>query len=160
MHAIFMRLGVTALYVTHDRDEAFAVADTVVVMDSGRIIRKGTPQDLWADPGHGFVAQMLGFGSALPAVVSNRQADFGWGTVEMEAPDGRQFVVIPPHAVRIAQEGPHRGVVTKSAFASGRYAVEIEIGNATLNAISPHHLAPGDPVRFAIEPGRLLAVDN
>lgn len=158
MHAIFSQLGVTALYVTHDRDEAFAMADTVVVMDTGRVIRKGAPQDLWADPGHEFVARMLGFGPALPAVVSDGRANLGWATADTALADGAQFVVIPPHAIRIADDGPHHGSVTKSAFASGRHTVEFVIGEATLTATSSRRLEPGDPVSFHIEPEQILAV--
>jgi len=160
MHSIFSQLGVTALYVTHDRDEAFAMADTVVVMDSGRVVRKGTPQDLWADPGHEFVAKMLGFGPALPAVVAAGQADLGWATVKTALPDGEQLVVIPPHAIRIADDGALHGTVTKSAFAGGRYTVEFETGTATLTAAGSQRLAPGDRLAFHIDPEQVLAVDG
>ncbi|MDJ0663751.1 MAG: ABC transporter ATP-binding protein [Acidimicrobiia bacterium] len=160
MHSIFAKLEVTALYVTHDRDEAFAMADTVVVMDRGSVVRQGAPQDLWDDPRHEFVARMLGFGSPHPAVVTNGLADFGWATTEVALPDGTQLVVVPPQAIRIVADGPLRGLVTKSAFASGRYTTEFEIGTATLSATSPHRFAPGDPISFRIEPQQILAVDD
>lgn len=159
MHAIFLQLGVTALYVTHDRDEAFAMADTVVVMDSGRVIRKGSPEELWTDPGHTFVASLLGFGDAFSAAVSDGRADLGWATTPVDLPDGEQLVVIPPHAIEIIADGPHRGIVTESAFASGRYSVELEVGPATLTALSSQRLIPGDAVTFRIEPTQVLAVD-
>jgi ABC-type Fe3+/spermidine/putrescine transport system ATPase subunit len=50
MRAIFESVGATALYVTHDRDEAFAIAERVAVIDRGRIIAEGTPQELWNHP--------------------------------------------------------------------------------------------------------------
>ena len=160
MHAIFARLEVTALYVTHDRDEAFAMADTVVVMDRGRVIRRGTPQDLWADPGHEFVAQMLGFGASHRAVVSNGWADFGWAATEAALPDGDQLVVIPPRAISIATGAPLRGVVAKSTFAAGAYTVEFDVGSATLTAISAHRFMPGDPISFRIESDQVVAVER
>ena len=53
--------GTTALYVTHDQDEAMTVADRVGVMEAGRLLRLDTPQRLWADPGSSKVARFLGF---------------------------------------------------------------------------------------------------
>ena len=61
VRAILRRGGTTALYVTHDQDEAMTVADRVGVMDSGRLLRLDTPQRLWADPGSSKVARFLGF---------------------------------------------------------------------------------------------------
>lgn len=53
--------GTTALYVTHDQDEAMTVADRVGVMEAGRLLRLDTPQRLWTDPGSSKVARFLGF---------------------------------------------------------------------------------------------------
>ena len=62
VRAILRRGGTTALYVTHDQDEAMTVADRVGVMEAGRLLRLATPQRLWADPGSRNVARFLGFG--------------------------------------------------------------------------------------------------
>ena len=61
VRAILRRGGTTALYVTHDQDEAMTVADRVGVMEAGRLLRLDTPQRLWADPGSSEVARFLGF---------------------------------------------------------------------------------------------------
>ena len=61
VRAILRRGGTTALYVTHDQDEAMTVADRVGVMAAGRLLRLDTPQRLWADPGSSKVARFLGF---------------------------------------------------------------------------------------------------
>ena len=61
VRTILHRGGTTALYVTHDQDEAMTVADRVGVMESGRLLRLDTPQRLWADPGSSKVARFLGF---------------------------------------------------------------------------------------------------
>ena len=61
VRTILRRGGTTALYVTHDQDEAMTVADRVGVMEAGRLLRLDTPQCLWADPGSSKVAQFLGF---------------------------------------------------------------------------------------------------
>ena len=54
------RLGITALHVTHDQQEAFAVADRLAVMHAGRVVQVGTAETLYRAPAHGFVASFLG----------------------------------------------------------------------------------------------------
>ena len=61
VRTILRRGGTTALYVTHDQDEAMTVADRVGVMEAGRLLRLDTPQRLWAEPGSSKVARFLSF---------------------------------------------------------------------------------------------------
>ena len=61
VRTILRRGGTTALYVTHDQDEAMTVADRVGVMEAGCLLRLDTPQRLWADPASSKVARFLGF---------------------------------------------------------------------------------------------------
>ena len=61
VRTILRQGGTTALYVTHDQDEAMTVADRVGVMEAGRLLRLDTPQRLWADPASSKVARFLGF---------------------------------------------------------------------------------------------------
>ncbi|MDO4790899.1 MAG: ABC transporter ATP-binding protein [Buchananella hordeovulneris] len=60
--------GISAVYVTHDHDEAFTVADRVGVMVDGRLERLGTPREVWAEPGSEAVEKFLSFGPFLDAV--------------------------------------------------------------------------------------------
>ena len=61
VRTILRQGGTTALYVTHDQDEAMTVADRVGVMEAGHLLRLDTPQRLWADPASSKVARFLGF---------------------------------------------------------------------------------------------------
>ncbi|WP_257210527.1 ABC transporter ATP-binding protein [Actinomyces ruminis] len=76
LRAVLQVQGTTALYVTHDQDEAMTVADRVGVMEAGRLLRLDTPERLWADPGSARVARFLGFGPVLDAEAAAR---LGWG---------------------------------------------------------------------------------
>ncbi|MDU0347903.1 ABC transporter ATP-binding protein, partial [Actinomyces sp. MRS3W] len=76
LRAVLKAQGTTALYVTHDQDEAMSVADRVGVMSAGRLLRVDTPEGLWADPGSARVARFLGFGTILDA---DAVARLGWG---------------------------------------------------------------------------------
>ena len=57
-------LGITALYVTHDQEEAMTIADQLVVLDAGRIAQRGTPEELYRRPSNTFVAGFIGSPSA------------------------------------------------------------------------------------------------
>jgi thiamine transport system ATP-binding protein len=61
LRALFVRLEMTTLFVTHDHDEAFALADRLVVMQHGHIEQVGTPADVWQRPATAFVARFLGW---------------------------------------------------------------------------------------------------
>jgi iron(III) transport system ATP-binding protein len=63
------RIGITALYVTHDQAEAFVLADRVAVMDHGKIVQEGAPRDIYAHPKASFIATFLGAANLLPGRV-------------------------------------------------------------------------------------------
>ncbi|WP_432561709.1 ABC transporter ATP-binding protein [Kineococcus sp. SYSU DK003] len=66
LRALQVRLGLTSVYVTHDQEEALALADRIAVMQFGRIVQFGRPQDLYARPASASIADFLGVGNILP----------------------------------------------------------------------------------------------
>ncbi len=66
---VLVATATTALFVTHDQDEAFAVADRVAVMDAGRLLQVASPADLWARPASRRVAEFLGYEAFVPVPV-------------------------------------------------------------------------------------------
>ena len=69
------RLGISALYVTHDQSEALSMSDRVAVMNQGRIVQEATPRDLYYQPADRFVADFVGRVNMIPAVVRDRSAN-------------------------------------------------------------------------------------
>ena len=67
LRRIIKQVGVTAIYVTHDQEEAYAVADRIVIMNRGHIEQIGPPQEVYTAPATAFVARFLGFENLLPA---------------------------------------------------------------------------------------------
>ncbi len=67
LRGLLDRLGQTALYVTHDQLEAFAIADRVILINQGRVEQEGPPGELYRRPASAFVARFLGFKNLLPA---------------------------------------------------------------------------------------------
>jgi ABC-type Fe3+/spermidine/putrescine transport system ATPase subunit len=67
---ILKNVGLTALYVTHDQEEAFAVADRVLIMRAGQVVQRGTPEEVYRRPATPFVARFLGLANLVPGKVA------------------------------------------------------------------------------------------
>jgi ABC-type Fe3+/spermidine/putrescine transport system ATPase subunit len=70
LRSILNGVGLTAVYVTHDQQEAFAIADRVIIMHRGRIVQQGTPQAVYRQPASPWVARFLGLGNLIPGRVA------------------------------------------------------------------------------------------
>jgi spermidine/putrescine transport system ATP-binding protein len=80
LRSILHQTGIPAIYVTHDQEEAFAIADRVLILHEGDILREGPPADIWADPGSVWVAEFLGLGNLIEGSVIEKdkvQTAFG-----------------------------------------------------------------------------------
>ena len=91
LRALFTRLGLSILFVTHDHGEAFALADRLIVMHEGRIEQEGAPSDVWRRPANGFVARFL-----------------GWNVTSAFGSSGR-LVAVRPDDLRIVEQVPGAG---------------------------------------------------
>ncbi|MEA2938122.1 MAG: iron(III) transport system ATP-binding protein, partial [Alphaproteobacteria bacterium] len=80
------RLGITTVYVTHDQSEALALSDEIAVFSSGKIIQRGTPQEIYRHPKSQFVADFIGSANFLTGTV--REATDAAGTASVETPYG------------------------------------------------------------------------
>jgi iron(III) transport system ATP-binding protein len=79
---IHRRIGITAIYVTHDQTEAMTLSDRIVVIEAGRIRQVGTPRELYEQPAGMFVASFIGKTNLLPAQLLERRD--GWGVVRLD----------------------------------------------------------------------------
>jgi iron(III) transport system ATP-binding protein len=99
--------GVTTLYVTHDQAEAMATADLVAVMDRGRIVQLGTPEEIYDAPANAFVARFIGGANLIPGRhLGGGVVECGGFTLACPAPSvepgASVLVAIRPHAVGLA----------------------------------------------------------
>ncbi|HEY0522024.1 MAG TPA: sn-glycerol-3-phosphate ABC transporter ATP-binding protein UgpC [Stellaceae bacterium] len=108
---LHQRLGVTTVYVTHDQTEALTFADRVVVMNDGRVLQQGTPQELFEDPADAFVGHFIGSPgmNLMPCQIIDRSAVVGGqrvalaaGAASAPAGAGRLQLGIRPEFVRLA----------------------------------------------------------
>lgn len=98
LREIHSELGITTLFVTHDQEEALDLADRVVILDEGRIVQEGTPQDVTRNPNSSFVMRFLGDTNRLAASVANGMADLGGASIAAPAlGDGRADAYLRPN---------------------------------------------------------------
>jgi ABC-type Fe3+/spermidine/putrescine transport system ATPase subunit len=71
LHDLLRRLGIMSIYVTHDQTEAFVISDRICIMQSGRVVQSGTPEEIYCRPATRFVAEFIGMANVLPAVVAS-----------------------------------------------------------------------------------------
>lgn len=130
------RLGFTAVYVTHDQDEALAVSDTIIVMKDGDIAQKGTPRELYEAPASAFIADFMGEANVLPCDVShveNGLASVHIGNWTKQLPSanamaGKAQLAVRPNSIKLqpASSGTLMGTISHSAYLGDHIEYEVE----------------------------------
>lgn len=107
------RLGFTALYVTHDQDEAMSLSDRICLMDHGEIVQIDTPAELYANPRSRFAAEFLGDANLIPGVSANDgglaviegPANIRHATGENLAAGSRRLMLLRPESIHVLSPG-------------------------------------------------------
>jgi iron(III) transport system ATP-binding protein len=159
-----VELGLTALYVTHDQSEALAMSDRILVMDAGKVLQEGSPEDVYRRPVSLTVARFLGVKNILDGTVVDggrvRIADFEVGATfpSGAAPGDPVTVAIRPDAFGRAENG-HRtgpdvmnGTIDLVEFLGNGYEYQVTVGSqSSLIIFSRDHWGTrGDPVSLRL----------
>jgi thiamine transport system ATP-binding protein len=159
LRSIALRLGLTVLYVTHDQEEAFGVADRVVILRDGRIVADGTPETLWSRPPDAFVASFLGFRNVAEAEVRAGVAASSWGPVPLPGvADGRWCLVLRPEALALREDGSLLGRVEARRFRGDhvRLVIATDAGGPLELELRDGRLpGVGDRVSVTVDPARV-----
>jgi thiamine transport system ATP-binding protein len=153
--------GVPVVHVTHDHEEAFALADRLVVMRAGRALQTGPPGEVWRRPATEWVATFLGFGPRLEATIEGDRARTAVGTLRVPtgSPSGPATLVPRPDSIRVGAGGL-AGVVKRRTFAGDRVVLELAVapGAPALEARVPLDRAPRalERVTFDVDPAGVL----
>jgi ABC-type Fe3+/spermidine/putrescine transport system ATPase subunit len=166
---ILTRVGQTAIYVTHDQQEAFALADRVVILNAGRIAQIGTPQEVYRSPANAFVARFLGLTNLIEgqrAEVAGRQtiqtALGPLAVTEDTCHDSKVMVLIRPDAAALDRTGlpDHSGLVVdgvlvERSFRGGHTRIVVHADETNLE-FEVDSTAPlpriGSPIRLSLRP--------
>ena len=167
-------LAVTAVYVTHDQDEALAVSDDVVVMKEGGIAQQGSPKHLYLSPNSKFVATFMGDANIVEGEVNNvdGQSIIKVGDIEIAADSSEQFkegktqIAIRPEAlslIRSTTEPSLQGVILSRAYIGASTEYRVKVDGNELFLISPtgsEEFEIGDEVYVLITPPGIAPIPD
>jgi ABC-type Fe3+/spermidine/putrescine transport system ATPase subunit len=142
LRATLRRSGVTALFVTHDQEDAFAVADRVAMLERGRLLQVGTPEALYDTPATRAVAEFVGRAAVVPAERAGDQVRITIGGVTLEGTartaaaggETQVLAVLRPESLELSpdDESPAwRGEVTVRRFAGGHLVYRVRLADGT-----------------------------
>ena len=147
LRALLKSLGATALVVTHDQQDAFALADRVALMRDGRLEQWGTPYDLYHRPVSRFAAEFVGQASFLPACCGGSgelQTELGplvEGHGSNAACGGEVDVLLRPDDVVHDDVAPLKARIVERVFRGAEflYTLELPSGRRVLSLVPSHH---------------------
>ena len=155
---VLRQAGSTAIWVTHDQEEALSLADRVVVMRDGRAVQQATPSQLYWEPIDEWIARFLGEINVVPGHVTAGAAETAIGrfTVPQSTAAGAAALGLRPEAIALEREANGTARVTAREF-RGRdvlYRVhEPDLGDLRIQTASFHVVDVGDLVRLLPVPG-------
>jgi spermidine/putrescine transport system ATP-binding protein len=162
-------LGLTFVHVTHDQEEAMTMADSIAIMNAGRVEQLGPPEDLYERPSTAFVAGFLGVSNLLKGVVSSDD------TVKTTAGDVRVAGGLPtagsevaigvrPEKLRLGGDGVNRlaGTIAERAYIgiATQYIVETQAGRISVFVQSSGDAVEGDAVTVSWDPENTFVIEE
>jgi sulfate/thiosulfate transport system ATP-binding protein len=176
LRALHDRLGLTSIFVTHDRDEALALADRIAVLNAGRIEQVGTPAELYDAPVSAFTMGFLGPVNRLDCALRDGVARLAGETLPVpdssiegsRPPDGPAMAMVRPEDIRIvgsAEPAVARATLRSLAVVGGRLRLRLARGRqiiemeADRDRMDTSRLFPGAPVRLAFRRMRIFPRD-
>ncbi|WP_045742901.1 ABC transporter ATP-binding protein [Actinoplanes rectilineatus] len=151
-------VGTTTLFVTHDQEEALAVADRVGVMRAGRLEQLAAPSEVYLRPATAFVADFVGLSNRLPGVVSGENVEVLGARLPLVAPHGggAATALVRPEAVEVVADPAGAARVVTSSFLGPTSRVTVTVGEQVVVAQVPSSrlgsLPAGAPVRITLQP--------
>ncbi|MBQ0052424.1 MAG: ABC transporter ATP-binding protein [Treponema sp.] len=139
---IQQKLGITAIYVTHDQAEAMSISDEIILMNKGKIAQKGTPQEIYYKPKSEFVADFIGEVNFLEGTVKSSEGencvvDVNGTEIKAESygdlKNGDKCkIVIRPESVELADTGAIGGEILISTFMGAYQYYQLKCGDTVL----------------------------
>ena len=162
-------LGITFVYVTHDQEEALTMSDTIVVMNKGQILQKGTPEEIYNEPTTAFVANFIGTSNVIPAVMEQNQKvnflDTNFDCVDNKPESNNISVVIRPEDIKITDENEGqksqiKAIVTDVVFFGVHYEMLAKVNETVLKIHSTKQSQINETINLYIAPDAIHVIDD
>jgi putative spermidine/putrescine transport system ATP-binding protein len=163
---IQLEVGTTTLFVTHDQEEALAVADRVGVMNAGRLEQLAPPNELYSRPATPFVAEFVGLSNRLPASVEDGAAHVLGSRLRIlpgSVAAGAGLALVRPEFIRVRPDASGTATVVSVAFLGSISRVYCRLADgrdvaAQVSSAEGARLSPQDPVTLAVDDQPVLVV--
>ena len=136
---IQQKVGITAIYVTHDQSEAMSISDKIIIMSKGKVEQIGTPREIYYHPNSRFVADFIGEANFLEARVRSASGEkavidvvgqeLTVNNFAKAGPGDDVVLVIRPEGATLAEQGLLEGTVTLSTFMGSYQYYQVMVGN-------------------------------
>ncbi len=155
IRSILHSSGTPAIYVTHDQEEAFAIADRILLLHEGIIVQQGRPEEVHAKPANAWVARFMDSGNVVEGILRGRKIQTEIGEFQPVCGHAHQegetvHLLIRGNAVKESSQGKVRGIVRDVVYRPDGYKVTLEDGSSFL---LPHPPSPGQEIRLELTPG-------
>ena len=165
IRALNRETGTTMVLVTHDQQEAIALADRIAVMHDGRIIQVGAPHEFYERPRTEYVASFFGWKNFLPARRDGARVESALGVIDVEGlggmPDCGLLVARPEAAINVCT-GDRRGIVREAVYRGMTTTCQVECAGVLLQLAVPATCAVslGDELSFDLDPKLMWFVED
>jgi iron(III) transport system ATP-binding protein len=177
--SLVQRMGITAVYVTHDQAEAMVISDRIAVMDAGNVVQIGNPQDIYKRPANRFVADFIGTMNFMPGEVVEVLDDQNTVAVKTEfsekmicttsdgavaTPGTKVYASIRPEDVEVFTERPQaaenvvKGKIVHKAYLGNFLFFFISVNNTMIRVQVAYHLPQeeGQKIYLFLDPKKCM----
>jgi spermidine/putrescine transport system ATP-binding protein len=166
------RLGLAFLHVTHDQEEAFALSDSIIVMNHGVIEQEGDPETIYRRPANAYVADFIGgsnlvAGKVVACAGGEATLETAFGPARSACAPGvavgrRASLCLRPEQLVIGAGGSLGGVVRHTVFQGADWLVEVAAGSAALRVRCPDEEPPavGGVISLGYDPAKAWIADG
>jgi iron(III) transport system ATP-binding protein len=134
--SILRGVGVTVLLVTHEREEAFSLADRIALMRDGEIVQAGTPEEVYGAPADRWAAEFVGAGNFLPGLLADDRVETLLGTFPALRANGREptrvAALIRPELLELVPDEDGRAVVVERQFRGHDVFYRVRLDDGTV----------------------------
>ncbi|MBQ0001522.1 MAG: ABC transporter ATP-binding protein [Clostridiales bacterium] len=164
---IQQKVGITAIYVTHDQSEAMSISDKIIIMSKGKVEQIGTPREVYYHPNSKFVADFIGEANFLKASVLAADEEKAEISVDGQKLTVKNFagakagdeasLVLRPEAVALAEDGLLECTVTLSTFMGAYQYYQVQVADITVqltdyNPVNKRIFEVGEKAKLSFDP--------